>query len=490
MTLWSASDAAVATGGQMRGQKAGADWQASGVSIDTRTLVPGDLFVALSAARDGHEFVAQALARGAAAALVSHVPDGVSPDASLLIVDDVQVALEALGRAARARCGARVVAVTGSVGKTSTKEMLARALGRQGRTHASVASYNNQWGVPLTLARMPQDSEYAVIEIGMNHPGEIAPLARLARPHVAMVTTVTRAHLAAFDGIEGIAREKAAIISGLEPGGVAVLNGDLDVSAILIDAARAAGARIVTFGETPGCDVRALEIAVSGAATVARARAFGTTLVFKVGAPGRHFALNALGALAAVAELGADPALAAVDLAGWSAVAGRGARETIVLDPVERDMSLDLIDDSYNANPASVAAALAVLAAAPVRDGVGRVARGRRIAVLGDMLELGEAAPRLHADLADLPAMERIDRVDCVGPLMRHLYQALPAHQRGIWRETSADMLKHVRGHLDSGDVVLVKGSLGMNMAPIVDGIRKMGHPAAQGSRDDAQDDG
>ncbi len=485
MTLWIASGAAAATGGQMRG-----DWHASGVSIDTRTLKPGDLFVALSAARDGHEFVAGAFDKGAAAALVSHVPDGLSPDAPLLVVDDVQTALEALGRAARARCGARVVAVTGSVGKTSTKEMLARVLGRQGRTHASVASYNNQCGVPLTLARMPQDSEYAVIEIGMNHPGEIAPLARLARPHVAMVTTVTRAHLAAFDGIEGIAREKATIIAGLEPGGVAVLNDDLDVSAILIDAARAAGVRIVTFGETPGCDLRALEIAVTDAATVARARAFGTELLFKVGSPGRHFALNALGALAAVAELGADPALAAVDLGGWSAVVGRGARETIRLDPVERDMALELIDDSYNANPASVAAALAVLAAAPAKDGVGRVARGRRIAVLGDMLELGQDAPQLHAELADLPAMARIDRVDCVGPLMRHLYDALPTHRRGFWCENSADMHKHVRGHLDSGDVVLIKGSLGMNMAPIVDGIRKMGHPAAQGSRDDVLDDG
>ncbi len=212
MILWTASDAAAATGGTAQGA-----WQATGVSIDTRTLQPGDLFVALKVARDGHDFVGDALKKGAAAAIVSHIPDGVDEDAPLLLVDDVQTALEALGCAGRARTQARVVAVTGSVGKTSTKEMLAQMLGSQGRTHASVASYNNHWGVPLTLARMPADADYAVIEIGMNHPGEIAPLAKMARPHVAMITTVGTAHLEAFDNIEGIAVEKASILEGWNP---------------------------------------------------------------------------------------------------------------------------------------------------------------------------------------------------------------------------------------------------------------------------------
>ncbi|KKK79391.1 hypothetical protein LCGC14_2833990, partial [marine sediment metagenome] len=217
MTLWTSTEAAQATGGRLTG-----DWQANGVSIDTRTLAPGDLFVALAAARDGHDFVAQALDAGAAAALVSHVPPGVAPDAPLLIVPDVLEALGALGRAARARTRARVIGVTGSVGKTSTKEMLRAALAGQGAVHAAEASYNNHWGVPLTLARMPRDTDFAVIEIGMSHPGEIAPLARMAAPHVALITTVAAAHLEAFDDLDGIAREKASIFEGLMPEGTAV----------------------------------------------------------------------------------------------------------------------------------------------------------------------------------------------------------------------------------------------------------------------------
>ncbi|MCB1313047.1 MAG: UDP-N-acetylmuramoyl-tripeptide--D-alanyl-D-alanine ligase [Sedimentitalea sp.] len=473
MTLWTAAEAAAATGGRTIG-----DWRASGISIDTRTLQPGDLFVALTAARDGHDFVAGALAQGAAAALVSRRPADVAETAPLLIVPDVQAALEALGRAGRARSSARVAAVTGSVGKTSTKEMLAAILGDQGRTHASVASYNNHWGVPLTLARMPKDTAFAVIEIGMNHPGEIAPLARMARPHVAMITTVAPAHLEAFDSLEGIAREKASIFEGLEPGGVAVLNGDLATTPILRAAARAAGARIIAFGETRPCHHRALHVEVMAETTVVQARAWRSPLIFKVGAPGRHFALNALGALAVATAMGADRALAAASLGRWSPYTGRGARETIRLDPTESHLSLDLIDDAYNANPASMGAALAVLSAAEVHDGVGRVARGRRIAILGDMKELGPQAPALHAGLATLPAMDRIDQVHCVGPLMRNLHAALPETRRGTWQPDSAAMQRGLRARLDSGDVVLVKGSLSMGLGAIVDAIRKMGHGA------------
>ena len=226
--LWTAAQAAAATGGRTT-----SDWVANGVSIDTRTIEVGDLFVALQAERDGHDFVAQALEKGASAALVSHIPDGLDDSVPLLIVDDVLNALEALGVAARARTDARVVAVTGSVGKTSTKEMLRAMLSDQGRTHASVASYNNHWGVPLTLARMPVDTEYAVIEIGMNHPGEIGPLSKLARPHVAMITNVAAVHFEAFENVEGIAVEKASIIDGLEYAGTAILNNDVDTAAIL-----------------------------------------------------------------------------------------------------------------------------------------------------------------------------------------------------------------------------------------------------------------
>lgn len=475
MTLWTSAEAAEATGG-----RATAQWQASGVSIDTRTLVPGDLFVALTAARDGHDFVAQALAKGAAAALVSRIPDGVAEDAPLLLVEDVQAGLEALGAASRARFQGRVVAVTGSVGKTSTKEMLRTVLGAQGSVHAAEKSYNNHWGVPLTLARMPARADFAVIEIGMNHPGEIAPLARMARPDVALVTIVAPAHLEAFESIEGIAREKAAIFEGLAPGGTAIVNGDLPVSDILQDAGAARAARVQSFGESPGVAYRAETVTLHGDCTVVQAALAGERALFKVQVPGRHFAINALAVLAAVDALELDRARGVMALGQWQAGSGRGARETIALDMAQVELSIELIDDAYNANPASVAAALEVLAAAPVVDNVGRVGAGRRIAYLGDMKELGETATARHAGLADLPAMARVDRVHCVGPLMLALYEALPLDKRGRWAETSEQMAARVARDLDAGDVVLVKGSLSMGLARVVDAIRKLGQGAGQ----------
>ncbi len=311
------------------------DWTANGVSIDTRTMQPGDLFVALKDVRDGHDFVAQALAKGAAAALVTHFPEGVPQDAPLLIVPDVLKALEHLGRFARARTKARVVGVTGSVGKTSTKEMLRAILSGQGRTHAAEASYNNHWGVPLTLARMPADTDFAVIEIGMNHPGEIAPLARLARLHVAMITTIAPAHLEAFGGLDGIAAEKAAIFEGLEPGGTAILPLDTPTAPILLAKATEAGATIATFGNAPKADYHLTHVTVGDAATIVRATRHGTPFLFKVMTPGKHFAANGLGALAVADALGLDPVIAATDLGHWSPPQGRGTRERITLDPVE-----------------------------------------------------------------------------------------------------------------------------------------------------------
>ncbi|WP_127114089.1 UDP-N-acetylmuramoyl-tripeptide--D-alanyl-D-alanine ligase [Shimia sediminis] len=480
MSLWTATEAATATGGQAVG-----DWAVNGVSIDTRTIEPGDLFVALKAARDGHDFVAQALEKGASAALVTHVPDGVASDAPLLIVDDVLEGLERLGKAARARTNARVVAVTGSVGKTSTKEMLRAILSGQGKTHASVASYNNHWGVPLTLARMPADTDYAVIEIGMNHPGEISPLAKLARPHVAMITTVAAVHLEAFENVEGIAREKAAIMDGLEPGGTAVLPSDIDTTAILVGTANAVGAEVIAFGETAR-DWVLDQVTLKGDTTIAKASAKGEALVFKINSAGRHFAMNGLGALAAAQALGADLAIAAADLGRWVPFTGRGAREVIYLDPVETDQTLDLIDDAYNANPTSLGAALEVLAAAEIKDGLGRIGKGRRIAFVGDMKELGPAETAMHAEMADHPAMASIDVVHCVGPLMRHLHAALPLNKRGQWAETSEEMAKNIRNLVDSGDSVLAKGSLSMGLAKVVDAIRKLGHPAPQSNDEDA----
>ncbi len=469
MTLWTASEAARATGGSTRG-----DWDISGVSIDTRTIEPGDLFVALTAARDGHDFVAQALEKGAGAAMVSRIPDDLPEGAPLLIVEDVQTALEALGQASRARTQAKVVAITGSVGKTSTKEMIAKMLSDQGKTHASVASYNNHWGVPLTLARMPRDAEYAVIEIGMNHPGEIAPLAKMARPHVAMITTVGTAHLENFDNERGIAAEKASILEGLESDGMAVLNADIQFASVLQDKAKDVGARAIDFGRQ-AAEFKLADVSVQGDVTVVKATAGQDPLLFKLNTPGTHFAMNALGALASVAALGADMALAAQSLGRWSPYKGRGVRETINLDPVDEDLALILIDDSYNANPDSMRAALDVLAASTPRDATGRVSRGRRIAILGDMKELGAGEQAMHAGLADLGAMAEIDVVHTTGPLMGHLHQAVPEDKRGLHCATADEMAERVRSRLDSGDVVLVKASLSTGLGAVVDAIRKMG---------------
>ncbi len=461
MTLWTAAEAAAATGG-----RATSDWTVDGVSIDTRTLQPGDLFVALKAARDGHDFVAQALENGAGAALVSCVPEGLSEDAPLLIVDDVQSGLEALGQAARARTEARVLGVTGSVGKTSTKEMLATILETQGKTHASVASYNNHWGVPLTLARMPQDTEFAVIEIGMNHQGEIAPLARQARPHVGLVTTVAAVHLEAFESVAGIAHEKAAIFEGLEPGGAAIVNADIEHAGILRQTAQGLGAGIVEFGRQ-AANYKLTEVTAGPDSVQARAEVGDTLFTFDVQSAGTHFAMNALGALAACVEMGVDLDQAIDGLRQWSPVKGRGVRETL---PLAIGGQIELLDDSYNANPTSMEAALDVLAAS---NGT------RRIAFLGDMKELGAQEVAMHAGMAEVSAMAQVDQVHCIGPLMKALHEALPGTKRGLWFETSAEMAEHLPELIESGDTVLAKGSLSMALARIVDGLRKMGQGGA-----------
>ncbi len=449
MSLWTSAEASAATGG-----RATSDWAASGVSIDTRTLAPGDLFVALKDVRDGHDFVAQALDKGAAAALVSRRPDGVSPDAPLLIVDDVLTALESLGRAARARMRGRVVAITGSVGKTSTKEMARCALAGQGRIHAAEASYNNHWGVPLTLARMPAETDFAIIEIGMNHPGEIAPLSRLARPHVAVITTIAAAHLEAFGAIEGIAREKGAIFEGLEAIGTAVLPEDLPVTPILRDCADRAGAIVIGFGRDGMA--RLLWARPQDGHLSCRARIAGETVDFTLNSPGAHFALNAVGVLAALSAAGADLTRAAKALADWTPPEGRGAVETLG--------EIRLIDDAFNANPASMSAGLATLAELP---------GGRRVAFLGDMLELGPDEAELHRALATHPAIAAIDVIHAAGPRMRHLYDALPGQKRGMWTETAAELARLAPTLIAAGDVVLVKGSKSSKVSAVVDALRK-----------------
>ncbi len=469
-SLWTSADAVAATGGQTT-----AEWAATGVSIDTRTIKAGDLFVALTDVRDGHDFVAQALEKGAAAALVTHRPDGVTQDAPLLIVDDVLHALERLGRAARARTQARVAAITGSVGKTSTKEMLRAVLEKQGKCHAAEASYNNHWGVPLTLARMPADADFAVIEIGMSNPGEITPLSQMARPNVVMVTTVAAAHLASFENLAGIAQEKSCIMDGLEAGGVAVLNGDITTSKILQDHAAKLGARQVLFGETAP-DWTVGDVRITGDVTVIKAAGAGNDYLFKLSVPGRHFAMNAVGVLAVVEALGADPVAASLDIAGWVPPAGRGTREIIVTDMANDGESLELLDDAFNANPTSLIASLEVLAASKPTDGVGRIVKGRRVAILGDMLELGPDEIAMHSAFAQNSHLQGLDIIHCAGPLMRHLWDALPEEKQGQWAATAAELVPRVTRLVDAGDVVLVKGSKGSKVSLVVDAIRKLGH--------------
>lgn len=478
--LWTSADAVTATGGRST-----QDWTATGVSIDTRTIQPGDLFVALKDLRDGHDFVATALAKGAAAALVSHIPDDVAADAPLLIVDDVLQALEKLGAYARARTRAKVIGVTGSVGKTSTKEMLRRILSGQGRTHAAEASYNNHWGVPLTLARMPQDTDFAVIEIGMNHPGEIAPLARLADLDVALITIVAPAHLEAFSDLAGIAREKAAIFDGLRPGGTAIFPGDQSITPILHAAALKAGAKPISFGANDTADYRLSDVKLCDTATIVQATRHGTPILFKVLTPGRHFAANGLGALAAADALGLDPMIAASDLGRWQPPAGRGTREHITLDIVE-ETGFDLIDDAFNANPTSLAAALEVLIAATPKDGIGRVGKGRRIAILGDMLELGPTEIALHEAVAKHPHLNKIDLIHCVGPRMKSLWQKLPRAHRGEWVADAKELAARPRSLIDAGDILLVKGSKGIKVSLIVDALRKLGQAAAKAPEGEA----
>lgn len=436
----------------------------NGLSIDTRTIADGDLFVALKDQRDGHDFVGNAFAAGAAAALVdrAHAP-ALAGTGPLYVVDAVLPALEKLGVASRARTKARVMAVTGSVGKTTTKEMLRVVFARQGATHASVASYNNHWGVPLTLARMPAATAFGIFEIGMNHSFEILPLTGYVRPEVAIVTTVEPVHLAQFPAIEAIADAKGEIFSGLMPGGVAVINRDNPHFERLKAHAGASGAgRIVSFGAHERADVRLLSAQCEADLSFVEADVMGTRLAFRLGAPGRHNVQNALAVLAAVRILGADLALAGLSLGDFAPTDGRGRR--IRLD-AGRD-ALTLLDESYNANPSSMRAAMQVLATVPVGRG------GRRIAVLGDMLELGSAGPELHRGLAEAVAVNSVDLVFASGPLMKNLFDALPRARQGGYAADSTALEPMVLDAVHGGDVVTVKGSNGSRMARIVAALK------------------
>jgi UDP-N-acetylmuramoyl-tripeptide--D-alanyl-D-alanine ligase len=458
--LWTLDDMAKA----MRATKSGAlPADVTGISIDSRSAVKGEAFFAIQGDnRDGHDFVDAALKSGAGVAVVAR--NQYSADAPLLIVPDVLEGLRDLGRAARGRTGAKVIAVTGSVGKTGTKEALRLALGADGETHSSAASYNNHWGVPLSLARCPANVKYAVFEIGMNHAGEITPLVKMVRPHVAIITTIEPVHLEYFGSLEKIADAKAEIFEGIEPGGAAILNRDNAQYARLAAAAKNIGvSRIVTFGEHAKADAKLVRFSLQADCSTVQAKIFGQDVTYKLGSPGKHLVLNSLAVLAAVSLAGADLALGAIALDRLKPATGRGTRSTLAVP----GGSALLIDESYNANPASMAAALALLGQAPVGP------QGRRIAVLGDMLELGGQGIALHQGLGAPIETAAIDLVYCCGPQMHALWQALPTRLRGGYAETSAALEPAVLDAIRAGDAVMVKGSLGSKMGAIVKALER-----------------
>jgi UDP-N-acetylmuramoyl-tripeptide--D-alanyl-D-alanine ligase len=462
--LWTGEDVVGAIGG------AGPDeWTATGVCVDADMVQSGDLFVAVRGD------VAVAFSKGAVAAIVAQVRDDI-PHPQFAVADPL-VALHDLARAARFRSKAKIVAVTGSVGKASTIGMLHVMLAGQGVCHAPTSRYQNTWDVPLCLATLPADADFAVIKIGACQAGDVGSLARLVQPHAAIVTRVASEHLATFGTVAAIAMEKATLFQGLAPDGAAIFLGDDEHAACMRDTITRA--RAISFGG-PNNDWALRKITLGRDVTVVMANGLGQDYLFKLGVPGRHFAMNALGALAAISALGLDVVTATFDLAKWTPSAGRGTRERIVLDPANDGETLDLLDDAFNANPTSVATSLEMILAAQPRDNVGRIVKGRRVAILGDMAGLGVQSKQLHCDLAQNGDLQSLDQIHCAGPQMYHLWRTLPQHQRGQWAQSPADLVPQVARLLDAGDVVLVKGSTSSKISLVVDAIRKLGHRRPQ----------
>ncbi|MDN5927964.1 MAG: UDP-N-acetylmuramoylalanyl-D-glutamyl-2,6-diaminopimelate--D-alanyl-D-alanine ligase [Hyphomicrobiales bacterium] len=443
-----------------------------GISIDTRTLQRGEAFFAIRGERlDGHDFATAAHVAGAGLLVVAEekLPALGRLSIPMIVVADVLAALEKLGAAARARSAAKIIAVTGSAGKTTTKEALRHALSATGKVHASDKSFNNHWGVPLTLARMPADCDYAVFEIGMNHPGEIRPLSKLVRPHIAIVTLIAAAHLGHFKNLTEIAHAKAEIFEGIVPGGSALINRDDAHFALLQKLARKAGIKKIRgFGENPRSDYRLESCELGATSSRITASIAGHRIEAEIGVPGRHIVQNVLAVLGAAHLAGADLDKAAGALAGLSAERGRGMRHRLK----HPDGEITLIDESYNANPASMQAAIRLLDAAEVKG------KGRRIAVLGDMLELGAHSVKLHAELAEIIAGTRTDIVLLAGKEMKALADSLPKGTKKEYRDNVEEIIPLVLETVRPGDAVMVKSSNGVGFSRLVDALVRR-YPAA-----------
>ena len=458
--LWSQSDLVEATAGDLIG-----DWRndgIAGVSIDSRSIKSDELFVAIKAKRDGHNFINDAIRLGAKGALVDHIPAEIPANTPLLLVPSVQEALENLGKYRRERSQAKLVAITGSVGKTSSKNMLKTILALQGKTHASPASFNNYLGVPLTLANLPIDATYAVVEIGMNKPGEIEPLARMTAADVVLITAIGKAHLEAFGDIAGIAHEKAQIVKGLKSTGIAVLNADTPGYEILKKQTIKNGSQFISFGGKDS-NLRAKKMQKLNGRIKVHCQFNNRDLDFIVGSSGFHFAENSLGVLLCVDCLGANIEKASQDLAKWEPSSGRGSFEKILLP----SGNIFLIDDAFNANPSSMKSALQLLTQRTLNC-------SRRVAFLGDMLELGGNEVMLHEEIISWPELADVDIIHTLGPLMYHLHKKLPSNIKGCHYASKNELISDLENILQEGDKVLVKSSKSVGLSSIVDAIRAM----------------
>lgn len=463
-TLWRFDPFVAAIGGAFEGEP---PHTIRGISIDSRTIGPGDAFFAIRGdSMDGHEFAAKALEAGGALSVVSRGKRGGLPDGRnyLVLDDDPLHGLERLAIASRSRSSGKVIAVTGSVGKTSTKEMLRTGFSALGTTHAPVGSFNNHWGVPLTLARMPENTRFGIFEIGMNHPGEIRPLTKMVHPDIAIVTNVEPVHVEYFDSVEGIANAKAEIFEGLVPGGTAILNRDNAWFDHLAAAARAAGASILGFGASQSADIRMVRSTLEEQSSVIEADVCGESIIYKLGSPGAHQAFNSLAVIAAAHALGEDIARVGLALPGFLPPKGRGERFRL---RHANGGPMVLIDESYNANPASMRAALALLAQTNPPS-----PQGRRIAVMGDMLELGDEAADLHRGLLPAVTESHADLIFLAGPQMKYLWESLPDHCRGAYAGSAEELLPILFTALAPGDVIVVKASLGTRFGPLVDAMK------------------
>ena len=454
MSLWNSSDIAIAAKGTCSGS-----WNANAVAIDSRSVKAGDLFIALKGPNfDGHDFVAGALAKGASGALVSRIPDGVSKDACV-VVPDVFQAMHDLGNAGRARSHAKIIAITGSVGKTGCKEALRQILSAQASSYANEGSFNNHWGVPLSLSRLPQDAQYGVFEIGMNHLGELGPLSRQVRPDIAIITSIAAVHIGNFNSLDEIANAKSEIFEGLSPNGHAVLNADNPYIEYLKQRARHFGiSNIATFGKN-GADAKLENFTLHSDTSDVTATILGKKISYTIGAPGEHWVMNSLAVLLCTGLAGADVVKAAQSISNLQLATGRGTPQVIT----SAAGTFTLIDESYNASPIAVEMALQVLAK--------KTLSGRRIVALGDMRELGEHSNAMHLGLLKPILDAKIDKVFCCGEHMKHLFDALPDAIRGGYAFNSSDLAPMVASHVQDGDIITVKGSKSVGMQKVVDAL-------------------